>query len=98
MSAVTFIYIESTSELAIKKPPLPDKREQKDILKRKVGYKKKPSRTESKWSFFSPSCFCYRLVSSGKEGQSDDDKEGKSIILEIYMLFEKRKHERKKDK
>lgn len=49
--------------------------------------------------------FCYRLVSSGKEGQSDDDcieidddKEGKSIILEIYMLFEKRKHERKKEK
>ena len=41
MSAVTFIYIESTSDLAIKKPPLPDKREQKDILKRKVGYKKK---------------------------------------------------------
>ena len=110
LSAVTFIYIESTSDLAIKKPPLPDKREQKDILKRKVGYKKKPSWTESKWSFFSPSCFCYRLVSSGKEGQSDDDcieidddKEGKSIILcltltEIYMLFEKRKHERKKEK
>ncbi|CAH3162434.1 unnamed protein product [Porites lobata] len=46
-SSVTFIYIESTSDLAIKKPPLPDKREQKDILK--------------------------RLVSSGKEGQSDDD-------------------------
>ena len=88
-----------------KKPPPPDKREQKDILKRKVGYKKKPSRTESKWSFFSPSCFCYRLVSSGKEGQSDDDcieidddKEGKSIILEMYMLFEKRKHERKRNK
>ncbi|CAH3172943.1 unnamed protein product [Porites evermanni] len=33
-SSVTFIYIESTSDLAIKKPPLPDKREQKDILKR----------------------------------------------------------------
>lgn len=46
--------------------------------------------------------FCYRLVSSGKEGQSDDDcieidddKEVKSIILcltltEIYMVFEKK--------
>ena len=63
-------------------------------------------------SFFSPSCFSYRLVSSGKEGQSDDDcieidddKEGKSIILcltltEIYMVFEKKKimKERKRKK